>query len=338
MRYRLSPTVLSVFALLLCASAANADRSVANIQIEIGNWMFIPTLSDGEVETFVAIRTDAPTGNNITSMWYTLNPDDSWSVWGWEDQDQSKTIGYVKSFLALPDETDSVWPIAPTPVNPADHPAKTMTRGVFSDDPLAEALTTVTDPTELLDFLVSVGWEAARNPVIAGCEDIEPWLQALVDVVDAELIQPGSAQFDQPICQNPPPPTCTPTKVSTTTETCTGTWGAATTTLQPTTGGCWLRNSWSASVTYTQTKTTVFTYSNCSTCTQTETRSRTCTARLAENDTDYGLVSPCSAGIPAGYTPPAASKQPCDCPAGNCIPTNNWGGWTLVGTACPALS
>src|SRR5437762_13392407 len=114
MRYsRLTSAILPILAVMVCASRVNAQRSVPSIEIQIQNWVFTPTLYNGAVETFVALRTDAPEGNNITSMWFIRGSNNSWSSYGWSEQNQSKTVGYVKTALQIPDSFDANWRVAP---------------------------------------------------------------------------------------------------------------------------------------------------------------------------------------------------------------------------------
>ena len=188
---------VSIVAVTFCVQATHAQRTVSSLSMTVEDWIFIPTLHYGEVETFLALRTDPNVqGDNITSMWFTQNGDSTWSSWGFSDQNQSKAIGYVKSILMLPGTTDSSWPMAPTAVNPADHSPGAMERGVFVNDPFAEMVASSTDPAEVLDFLVSVGWSAARNAPIASNCDAKLWLNAFATVVNGHMADPN-AGIDQ---------------------------------------------------------------------------------------------------------------------------------------------
>jgi hypothetical protein len=148
--------------LLALSSSANAQRSVSTLHVQIDNWVFVPTLYNAEVESFVALRTDNPEGQNITSMWFIRQANNTWTSWGWTEQNKSKTVGYVKTALQIPSSEDGDWPVTPIAVNPAELPLGTMVRGVFVDDPFADAVASATDPNEILDFLVTIGWSAAR--------------------------------------------------------------------------------------------------------------------------------------------------------------------------------
>lgn len=185
-----SLTVLPALVVILFSTNVLAQRSAPGIEIQIDNWAYIPTLYDGQVETFVALRTDLPEGQNITSMWFIKGTDDSWSTWGWSEQNQSKTVGYVKTALQIPDTDDTKWKVAPIAVNPDDLPPGTMVRGLFADDPFADAVASAVDPDAVLDFLVTIGWTAAKNSVIVSDEPMTHWLNALAMAVNADSVTP----------------------------------------------------------------------------------------------------------------------------------------------------
>ncbi len=69
-------TTLAVgFAIGIAATSAHAsERTISGVRIMFGEagqrWTLIPTLLDGNVESFVALREDAPVGENITAVWY----------------------------------------------------------------------------------------------------------------------------------------------------------------------------------------------------------------------------------------------------------------------------
>lgn len=124
--------ILAVLAAMMTVRPAIAQRSVSELSIPIANWVFVPTLYDGTVETFLALRTDAPEGNNITSMWFIKQADNTWSSWGWTEQDRSKTTGYVKTALQISDSDNSKWPVAPAAVDPDDLPQIRWCEGSLS--------------------------------------------------------------------------------------------------------------------------------------------------------------------------------------------------------------
>jgi hypothetical protein len=150
---------------IVLANAAHAQRSVSGLHIQVDNWVLIPTLFEGTVETFVALRADAPEGDNLTSMWFIRQAGSTWTTWGWSEQNKSKAVGYVKAALQIPNSEDGDWIATPIAVNPEDLPPQTMVRGVFVDDPFAEAVASAAEPNDILDFLVTIGWSAARMDI-----------------------------------------------------------------------------------------------------------------------------------------------------------------------------
>jgi hypothetical protein len=333
-------SVLSAFVLLVSVSTARAQRNIPGIEVTVGDWAFTPTLYDGALETLLALRTDTVPAGSITSVWFLKGASGTWSAWGWTDPDHAKTTGYVKTALETSEADDRNLRVAPSPVDPNELPPGAFDNGRFTDNPFEAENISLADPNDVEDFFVTIGWVRLRTVAIGRCIQFQPWLEAIDEVVADELAVPGSATFDlsdSTVCQGGGGGgiTCTPRTVTSSFITCTSTgWGAPTSTPQPLAGGCMVENSWSASVTYTETRRTRFIYSNCTSCLQTETRTRTCTAYLAEVDL-AGPVFQCGTGIPAGYTPPPASTTPCSLPSANCI--GGWGPWTIVGAPCAAL-
>ena len=72
-------------------SAHAAERTVSGVRITFGEagqrWTLIPTLLDGNVESFIALREDAPVGENITAVWYrkstAANGETLWQSFAW---------------------------------------------------------------------------------------------------------------------------------------------------------------------------------------------------------------------------------------------------------------
>jgi hypothetical protein len=331
---------LLALATSLCCSEANAERSVPGSGISFEGWSFIPTYNNNEIETILALRTDGGAqGENIVSIWYTRAPNGHWETWGWPDQDKSKAIGYVKSVLALSDNTDQFWPIAPTPVNPADHPAKQMVRGVFVDDPLADVVAESADPRELVEFLVSIGWSAAANSVI---DDFQCALvdgtDGLVEALEVALTDTAGALTVlqsklPPNCQGAPGTgTCTPNHAYgvITTGPCVQTVGwTVTTTMAPTTGSCCPKNTWTGTFRKQQNRTYTYTCADCTTGTINQFRFQWCTGTVTQIDT--GQPQFCTAGsvpcpaVPAGYTPPSGPAGITGCTG---VTMSNCTAWT----------
>jgi hypothetical protein len=175
---------LNTLALIVVATmtaAAFGDRDVSSLQFGTDGWLWVPTSLDGEVESFVGLRTDTAAGENITTVWFRHLSDGTWEAWAWNEQDQSKAIASVKSVLALADTTDSKWPVLPS-TDPATAPEK-LTKGVLESDPFASIVEGIDDPAILVSALESAGWKAAWIDIWDyECEDIlvlDTWAMAV---------------------------------------------------------------------------------------------------------------------------------------------------------------
>ncbi|MBI1303768.1 MAG: hypothetical protein GC172_08270 [Phycisphaera sp.] len=149
------------------ANAATGERSVSGVRISIGEegrrWTLVPTLLDGKVESFLALREDMAYGENLTAVWYRklalADGTESWETKAFEDQDQSKAIRAVKETLALADSTDESWPVAVGAVAAAE--PELMVKGVLETDALAPLVADLEDPQPLVEMLEDAGWKAA---------------------------------------------------------------------------------------------------------------------------------------------------------------------------------
>jgi hypothetical protein len=149
------------------AHAATGERSVSDVRISLGEegrrWTLVPTLLDGRVESFLALREDLAYGENLTAVWYrkvaAADGTESWETKAFEDQDQSKAIRAVKEALALADSTDESWPVAVAAVAAAEPEA--MIKGVLESDALAPLVADLEDPQPIVEMLEGAGWKAA---------------------------------------------------------------------------------------------------------------------------------------------------------------------------------
>jgi hypothetical protein len=149
------------------APAATGERSVSGVRILLGEesrrWTLVPTMLDGKVESFVALREDLAYGENLTAVWYrkvaAADGTESWETKAFEDQDQSKAIRAVKDALALADATDGSWPAPVAPVAAAA--PETLVKGVLETDALAPLVADLDDPQPLVEMLEGAGWKAA---------------------------------------------------------------------------------------------------------------------------------------------------------------------------------
>ena len=169
-------------------SAHAAERTVSGVRIMFGEtgqrWTLIPTLLDGNVESFVALREDAPVGENITAVWYrkstAANGETLWQSFAWSQQEQSSAIRAVKDTLGLPDSSDELWgcAIAALPASTEEPFAK----GLLASDPLAALVAVLDDPKPVVEMLEDAGWKAAWIDPLEGLSmaSIESCSQAIV--------------------------------------------------------------------------------------------------------------------------------------------------------------
>ena len=149
------------------AHAATGERSVSGVRISLGEegrrWTLVPTLLDGKVESFLALREDLAYGENLTAVWYrkvaAADGTESWETKAFEEQDQSKAIRAVKEALALTDSTDESWPVAVAAVAAAE--PEPMVKGVLESDALAPLVADLEDPQPIVEMLEGAGWKAA---------------------------------------------------------------------------------------------------------------------------------------------------------------------------------
>jgi hypothetical protein len=149
------------------SNAATGERTVSGVRITLGEegrrWTLVPTMLDGKVESFLALREDLAYGENLTAVWYrkvaAADGAESWETKAFEDQDQSKAIRAVKETLALADSTDESWPVAVAAVAAAE--PQPMVKGVLESDALAPLVADLEDPQPLVEMLEGAGWKAA---------------------------------------------------------------------------------------------------------------------------------------------------------------------------------
>jgi hypothetical protein len=149
------------------AHPATGERTVSGVRITLGEegreWTLVPTLLDGKVESFLALREGMPMGENLTAVWYrkvaTADGTESWETKAFEEQDQSKAIRAVKQALALGDSTDESWPVAVAAVAAAE--PEPMVKGVLESDALAPLVADIEDPQPIVEMLEGAGWKAA---------------------------------------------------------------------------------------------------------------------------------------------------------------------------------
>ena len=194
------------------AHAATGERAVSGVRISLGEegrrWTLVPTLLDGKVESFLALREDMPMGENLTAVWYrkvaAADGTASWESRAFTDQDQSKAIRAVKQALALGDSTDESWPVAVAAVAAAA--PEPMIKGVLESDALAPLVADLEDPRPIVEMLEEVGWATAAidsSLEVGGCSG-QAALSDLAARAEAELVREqqgldGVSHFTHPL-------------------------------------------------------------------------------------------------------------------------------------------
>jgi hypothetical protein len=189
------------------AHAATGERSVSGVRITLGEegrrWTLVPTLLDGKVESFLALREDLAYGENLTAVWYRkvagTDGAESWETKAFEDQDQSKAIRAVKQALALGDSTDESWPVAVAAVAAAA--PEPMIKGVLESDALAPLVADLEDPQPIVEMLEEVGWATAAidsSLEVGGCSG-QAALSDLAARAEAELVRQQQGIYGVPL-------------------------------------------------------------------------------------------------------------------------------------------
>jgi hypothetical protein len=179
------------------AHPATGERSVSGVRISLGEegrrWTLVPTLLDGKVESFLALREDLAYGENLTAVWYrkvaAADGTESWETKAFEEQDQPKAIRAVKEALALADSTDESWPVAVAPIAAAA--PEPMIKGVLESDALAPLVAELEDPQPIVEMLEEVGWATAAIDAsleLGGCT-AQAALSDLAARAEAELVR-----------------------------------------------------------------------------------------------------------------------------------------------------
>lgn len=316
--------LVGFFILLGCIESANAStvRSVSGVQIEIGEWTLVPTMEDSRVETILALRTSGNlTGDNIGAVWFQRGRN-TWRVVAWESQDLKDAISFVKSDLGINDKHDSVWPVA-GPFNVVNPPTPVdFANGLLTGDAMRGIVDTHSDPKELLEDLVDIGYRAAvieieLVDIIYNCNEFAVF-EVIAEGIEIELQQTTATfgegethafnQIQTLACIS----FCirwtwngAPTLVG-----CTCTWG-------PSTGCEWNTLRCAMVCHFTGTSTCTYTRVqrrrtwSCNTCTWTETGTKT--GQVLCTSTEY-FVGPdgCTGNPGPGYVAPAGPD--CNCP------------------------
>ena len=140
-------------------ATAQPIPSVAQVQFDVDDWTFVPTMAGSRVDSILALRDQSTiAGSNISTVWFRRGRN-SWIAMAWSDPDQSKAIGHVKQELRISDSYDEFWPVMPQSEGTTT-PAL-FKNGVFIDDPLVAVIEAAPDPEATVDNLVAAGVAAA---------------------------------------------------------------------------------------------------------------------------------------------------------------------------------
>jgi len=344
------------------AHAATGERTVSGVRITLGEegreWTLVPTMLDGKVESFLALREDMPMGENLTAVWYrkvaAADGTESWESKAFEEQDQSKAIRAVKEALALADSTDESWPAPVAPIAAAE--PEPMVKGVLESDALAPLVADLEDPQPIVELLEGAGWKAAWigplegvavapgldpstvEPETGGCPQAVV-LDALASGVEASAS--GGADFEAVASAHllAKCGLCFPWTRTTAGPTCTGCTMAAGWVLEPGQPEpsllhcamlCWFKGTLNCTWTRTRTRTRY----DCTTCTWTETG--TTSETIKSKSTTY-FVGPtgCNMPAPGTFVCPATPDNP-NPGCGSPHQTQSPGGWiALPPGPCP---
>jgi hypothetical protein len=100
----------SLAVLMFCTVAAGQEtKSVPEIWVQIGEWSLTPTLVDGDVQSFLALR-DSASSTEVNAIWYLLT-NGTWDDVAWLEDNRWGVINYVKKQIGLSDAFDEHWRI-----------------------------------------------------------------------------------------------------------------------------------------------------------------------------------------------------------------------------------
>jgi hypothetical protein len=305
------------------AAAATAERTVSGVRISLGEegrrWTLVPTMLDGKVESFLALREDLAYGENLTAVWYrkstSADGTESWETKAFEDQDQSKAIRAVKNALALADATDGSWPAPVAPVAAAA--PESLVKGVLETDALAPLVADLDDPQPLVEMLEGAGWKAAwigplegaavatAEPDVIACPKTAV-LAALARGVESGSVSVGEAVAFAYLQLSCIPTLCVPWTWDDRVQVPWGPWlcvspwrllwesGWAPTPIGPCAAKAWYERTLTRWKTFTvshRSLSCVVTTWNESV-SQTETQRASCTYQYEEADCDFGRATP----------------------------------------------
>jgi hypothetical protein len=330
------------------AGAATGERSVSGVRISLGEegrrWTLVPTLLDGKVESFVALREDVPYGENLTAVWYRkvalADGTASWETKAFDDQDQSKAVRAVKQALALADSTDESWPVAVAAVA-AVEPAP-MVKGVLESDALAPLVAELENPQPIVEMLEDAGWKAAwigplegvavatAGPGVVACpQDVV--LGSMASGVEADPSGGADAEAVAFAKLHAVCGVCWPWTWTSAGPTCTGCVATGwTQDGDPVPDAphcamlCWFKGTLNCTWTRTRTRRLI----DCTTCTWTQTG--TTSETISSKSTTYFVVAGgCNWPPPMPFTCPTGPDNPSPA-CGSPLQTQSPGGWTDV--------
>lgn len=194
-------SLASAFASLALAATALAQSHISPLTFEWGAWRFKPIYQpqglSNRVTGIVALAdTGSTVGDNIASVLYTRNQDDSWSASAWSTQELAIAVKRIKIDAGIDDSEDHLWGLdEPLTILPGitPEPSRPYDKGLFVDDPLYPIVAATPNPLEIVEVLAAVGYPAAKveldRPPVCG---VDPVLQTIATAFEWAHDQPVS--------------------------------------------------------------------------------------------------------------------------------------------------
>lgn len=162
---KLSAILDCLLLIIITAVPAKGGSELSSVRFVHEPWNVVPTLSDGNVSSFLLWRKqDDLEGANLVAMWYLRSQDGSWKAFTWTNQDLSLAIGDVKTILEIPDSNDNQWPVKPL-IRVGGEPKKSD-RGLIVGDPLLDAVNAGIVTQQFVKVMEDAGWQAGYSKLL----------------------------------------------------------------------------------------------------------------------------------------------------------------------------
>lgn len=340
--FRIPILSLVILVLLHSAKFSAATITLPGMAIEYDEWMYIPLFEEENVHSIVVLSTNNENqSTKITTMWF-IRDNNVWSSFTWRSGNQSTTLTAIKNTANLSEDSDFHWPIPidfPTE-NSSSVSKESLTNGLLHDDPMVSIVESLSDPTILLNALVSIGWKASDAVLFESDCKIQEVLDGFAEGFELEFndIDSGNDIFHRTIndsaCQVSSGDCKEYTRMTSSYmfgDGCSGTWVHTGTHDHSTAGNCLFYNHWISTITQSQFRKIRKFYEDCTTCAFDQTRTRT--NSLTNEQLDPNAFCP----LPSNYVPPVPDHSPCNMGSSD---WSSWGDWTPPlpgepGSPCP---